>query len=125
MKRYRPSNGSEGDCFQAHFCERCIKDRAARAGDYANGCDILCRSLFFGINDPDYPREWVQEDDGSNPRCTAFLDEGDADDRPPQPAPDPAQLVLIADPTEDIALAILDSLNSLKADPATEVPIVG
>jgi hypothetical protein len=86
----------------AHFCEKCIRDRAARAGDYANGCDILCCSLAFGIGHELYPKEWVQDDDGDNPRCTAFLDEGDAGD-PPQPDPDPAQLVLIADPTEDIA----------------------
>lgn len=107
MKRYRPSNGSEGDCFMAQFCERCVKDRAARAGDYANGCDILCASLAFGIGHELYPKEWVQDDDGGNPRCTAFLDEGDSDDRPPQPDPDPLQLVLIADPTEDIALPVL------------------
>lgn len=108
MKRYRPSNGSEGDCFQAAFCERCIRDRLARAPtwDYANGCEILCRSLFFGVNDPHYPKEWVQDDDGSNPRCTAFLDEGDNDNSPPQPDPDPLQLVLIADPTEDIAIPV-------------------
>lgn len=65
-KPYRPSNGSEGDCFQAAWCERCLRDKAARAGDYANGCDILLRALAF-------------------------------------PIPDPAQLVLIADPTEIIA----------------------
>lgn len=103
VKPYRPSNGSEGDCFMAQFCERCVHDRSARAGDYANGCQILCRSLFFGVDDPDYPKEWVEDDDGRSPRCTAFLSEDDGDACPPAPDPDPRQLVLIVDPTEDLA----------------------
>lgn len=124
MKPYRPSNCDSGESFVIHFCDRCIHDRAARAGDYENGCPIYARALGFNIRDPLYPKEWVQDDDGSNPRCTAFLDEGDSDDRSPQPDPDPLQLVLIADPTEDIALPAPDELNFPMADPALEVPVV-
>lgn len=88
-------------------------DRAARQGDYANGCDILVRSLAFGTDDPDYPTEWVRIDD--EPTCTAFLEDGGDEPDPPAPEPDPSQLVLIADPTEDIALA--------KGPPDTGFPI--
>lgn len=101
---YRPANGSEGDCFQAQWCERCLKDRAARAGDYANGCDILLRSLAFDIRDENYPTEWrYPVDDIWSPECTAFIEDSDDEREPPPPDPDPSQLVLIADPTEDIA----------------------
>lgn len=64
---YRPSNGSEGMDFMARFCDRCTKDR-----DYDNPCEILGRTLGLMTQDPNYPREWIQDDDGANPRCTAF-----------------------------------------------------
>lgn len=104
-KPYRPSNGSEGDAFDALFCNRCVLDKAARAGDYANGCDILLRALAFGITDANYPSEWRQNIGAKwDPFCTAFVEESDDDDgEPPQPDPDPSQLVLLADPTEDLA----------------------
>ena len=107
MKPYRPSNGSEGDSFQAAFCERCVHDKAARAGRYEDGCLILARALFLRREDPNYPKEWVVDDDGrSNPRCLAFREEGGDGDRPAPPDPDPRQLVLITDPSEDIALVV-------------------
>lgn len=103
-KPYRPSNGSEGDCFQAAWCERCLRDKAARAGDYANGCDILLRALAFPITDALYPDEWRQPiGDEWAPECTAFIEDSDDERDPPPPDPDPAQLVLIADPSEDLA----------------------
>lgn len=101
IRPYRPANGSEGDCFTSHFCDRCIHDRAARQGDYANGCEIYLRSMAFDINDPEYPTEWVTID--GEPTCTAFMEDGGDEPEPPQPDPDPRQLVLIADPTEAAA----------------------
>ena len=73
MKPYRPSNGTEGEIFQEHFCYRCTKDSEA------SPCDILGRSFWNDLGDPDYPTEWIENDDGSNPRCTAF------DPKPPNP----------------------------------------
>lgn len=72
---YRPSNGSEGDGFMEGWCDRCERDRAFReaTGD-AEGCEILCRTLIYDITDPEYPREWVEGEDG--PKCTAFIEDG-------------------------------------------------
>ncbi len=108
---YRPSSGDEGDGFMAQWCDRCIKDRAARQGDYANGCQILARSLAFGLKDPEYPTEWREPVWHGRPgyapwkpECTAFVPDSDPDsDDPPPAPPDPEQIILIADPTEDIA----------------------
>jgi hypothetical protein len=64
---YRPSNGTEGECFTAEWCEHCSKD------DHDNEvfCDILTRTTAFSIDDPEYPREWCYGDTGQ-PICTAF-----------------------------------------------------
>lgn len=102
---YQPSNGTEGEGFVAHWCDRCLHDRAVRLHeDYENGCAILARAYAFKITDPNYPTEWVQDlGDRSTARCTAFIEDTHDDDWNPPPPPDPSQLVLIADPTEDIA----------------------
>jgi len=42
-------------------------------------CQIMGRSLGYSIGDPQYPAEWVQDEDGKNPRCTAFELEGEPD----------------------------------------------
>ena len=66
-KPYRPSNGTEGEVFQERFCEQCIHD------DYDNAkyCEILSRSMAFGVDEPDYPEEWTHDSEG-RPMCTAF-----------------------------------------------------
>lgn len=67
MKPYRPSNGTEGDYFMEDFCFQCAKD---------NGedllCDILADTFCYDVDHRLYPKQWVQEDDYTNPRCTAF-----------------------------------------------------
>ena len=69
LRPYRPSNGTDGSIFEANWCEHCRKVRRFGA------CRILLRVHAFAIDDPMYPREWV-EDDGDGPRCTAFDDAG-------------------------------------------------
>ena len=65
---YRPSNGTEGLDFTARFCDRCTK-----GPDDEKDCDILARSFWHNIDEPEYPTEWIVDDDGlSSPRCTAF-----------------------------------------------------
>jgi hypothetical protein len=66
-KSYRPANGVEGDLFMIDFCEHCAKDSED------SPCPILARTFAFDIDDPEYPKEWIVDDDGlNNPRCTAF-----------------------------------------------------
>jgi hypothetical protein len=62
---YRPSNGTEGDSFMAAFCERCMK---------FSHCKILARSMAFRIDDPEYPTQWIRDDEGA--RCTSFQARG-------------------------------------------------
>lgn len=58
------------------FCDRCVEDRLAREDeDYGNGCSILADVLFLGFDSPDYPKQWIEDDSGENPRCTAFVED--------------------------------------------------
>jgi len=61
-----------GMAFQAEFCDRCIRDGYRITEDPADGCAILSASLFYELGDGRYPKEWIENDDGTNPRCTAF-----------------------------------------------------
>lgn len=78
-KRYRPSNGSEGEGFEDRWCDRCMRDQKFRDAwavdpdyaDGADGCSILSDAQCLNIDDPNYPKEWIYGDDGS-PKCTAF-----------------------------------------------------
>lgn len=86
-EKYRPSNGTEGDCFFAAWCRRCARDAAMREGadidqcDDNERCEIIGNSMAFDIGDPEYPVEWQYGKDGQ-PCCTAFVHAGD-----PVPAP--------------------------------------
>jgi hypothetical protein len=69
-KPFRPSNGTGGDIFRAHWCDECEKDRYE-----SKPCRIFTRTLIFGIGDKEYPKEWTYDDDGA-PQCTAFVARG-------------------------------------------------
>lgn len=71
---YRPANGTEGDFFDSAFCNHCVHDAGYRAGEPAAvACVIIAKSMAFGVDCVDYPREWQYGDDGQ-PRCTKFQD---------------------------------------------------
>lgn len=72
-KPYRPSNGTEGDFFMAEFCFRCGRDTEEKP------CKLLGNSLAYEIGDPEYPKEWITDEEGS--RCTAFTLEGSEEER--------------------------------------------
>lgn len=76
---YRPSNGTEGDLFETHWCGKC---RLSRLDD---GCDIRTAAHIFGIRDPDYPKAWRYDSQGV-PICKSFQH---IDDLDPMPAPAP------------------------------------
>lgn len=72
---YRPSNGTEGECFMGKWCAHCILDAYGTDDDEdpnAPTCSILCNAL-AGLQ----PDEWIEDSKG--PRCLAFAD------RPPDP----------------------------------------
>jgi len=70
MRAYRPSNGTEGMIFQEEFCDQCSKDNPSLETG-AGGCEIMFRSMCHDVDDPEYPTEWVYDDNGE-PTCTAF-----------------------------------------------------
>lgn len=81
LKRYRPSNCTEGAEFISHWCGHCARDLALNGAKIYYQCtdDELCSivaaTYAYDVNDEDYPREWVHDEDG--PRCTAFVPAGE------------------------------------------------
>lgn len=76
---YRPSNGTEGECFIEHWCGSC--ERSGRegkpddAGHELIGCSIVGRTMAFDVDDPEYPDEWRIGEKG--PECSAWIPLGD------------------------------------------------
>ena len=82
IKLYQPSNGTEGQFFIEEYCMNCQNCNPDPNG--AKQCDILLRSLAYGINDEQYPNEWRYDNDGK-PMCTEhkrwnWVTMGDPDD---------------------------------------------
>ncbi|WP_018407895.1 hypothetical protein [Methylocystis rosea] len=72
MKKFRPSNGSEGLAFMERFCDRCRRDDAFQRDPQNNdGCEIVANTMALTIDDERYPSEWTFDADG-RPVCTAF-----------------------------------------------------
>lgn len=99
-KRYRPSNGTEGEYFMEDFCYNCIHEKWTHTqNDADKKCDILSRTLIYDTEDPEYPEEW-QYDDAGNPTCTSHKhwdwgnDRDGVNEPPPEPVDDPNQLVM-------------------------------
>jgi len=66
-KPYRPANGTEGDIFKKRFCDKCIHENC----DEGVYCEILTDAECFQVNDFEYPKEWVHDENGC-PTCTKF-----------------------------------------------------
>lgn len=85
-KPFRPSNGTHGGIFMEHFCFRCERDRPYREDPDGGheGCRIMAYSMAYNLGDPEYPKEWIIDDDAHpgdiggphGARCTAFVPEG-------------------------------------------------
>lgn len=63
---FRPSNAIEGEAFYSEWCEKCRREQGGRQ------CSIYGRTLAMDIDNPEYPKEWVSDQDGRNAKCTAF-----------------------------------------------------
>lgn len=63
-KKWRPSNGTEGEIFMDSWCSECARDKN-------QNCPILAATLCHEVTDAEYPSDWQYGDDGQ-PKCTAF-----------------------------------------------------
>lgn len=78
VEPYRPSNGSEGMWFEDKWCNRCAREAKFREDQCAeNACSIVQAAFMYDEDDPEYPKEWITDEEG-NPRCTAFDPENGA-----------------------------------------------
>lgn len=68
-KPYRPSNGDEGERFEAAYCDRC-KRQPDEFDSYHDECHILADAFMFEIGEEGYPAEWVWAQGW--PLCTAY-----------------------------------------------------
>jgi len=66
IQKYRPSNGSEGECFQEEFCYKC------QFYDDYFGCPILNATAVFDVANKKYPNQWTADDGFENPTCSGF-----------------------------------------------------
>lgn len=85
-EKWRPSNGTEGECFFAAWCCQCQRDKAMREGADFDECDdeqcnLIARSFAHDVDDAEYPTEWQYGKDGQ-PCCTAFIPAGAEIPRP-------------------------------------------
>lgn len=82
VKKYQPSNGTEGECFFAGWCCHCARDKAMREGcdidecDDNEKCEIIANTMVYKPSDPEYPSEWCYDEKGV-PCCTAFIESGE------------------------------------------------
>ena len=71
-KKYRPSNGSEGEAFKANNCHYCkwFKWHDFDGYEY-RACPIELATQQHEKEDKEYPNQWTYDEDGK-PTCTAF-----------------------------------------------------
>ena len=72
MGKFKQSNSDQGSCFESDYCLNCRRYRRSKqTDDYY--CRIRLYTFAYDIDDPEYPSEWIYQEDGS-PTCTAFDD---------------------------------------------------
>jgi hypothetical protein len=114
------SNGSHWDGWASHNCYECWfynpdtmgEDCAFEGGSFMHMVSPELAEMFGWIQDEKY-RDYKpphREHGWQEPEQCAFFQQrpekgDDGDTPPPPPDPDPHQLVLIVDPSEDLALA--------------------
>lgn len=81
------SNSTEGECWTANWCDRCVHDKAFREGKASTGCDLMLIALCGKT-----PAEWMRQDGfrlGDQYHCIEFRDEDDGPPPPTEPEPTP------------------------------------
>lgn len=76
VKKYCPSNASDGQIFMSKFCDRCELDSKFSEDVPEGGCQIIVATMVWSVNDPLYPAQWCYDANGQ-PTCTAFVPMGD------------------------------------------------
>ncbi len=77
MKKYKPSNGTEGLLFFEQWCAKCSKEAAMNGTkqydecDSSETCKIIADTFFYRVDEDEYPSEWIVKD--GCPMCTAFM----------------------------------------------------
>ena len=66
-RKYRPSNGTEGEWFMEEWCGRC---------QIKGICKIWPQTFLYHITDPEYPSQWIYDENGA-PICVSFRDAGE------------------------------------------------
>lgn len=106
MRKYQPSNGTEGMIFMEEYCEQCIHERWCHFQDEnkeEDKCQILSNTMIYDVRDEEYPEEWTY-DENDNPICTKWQkwdwgNDNDGWNEPPEPPyepQDPNQLMMFS-----------------------------
>lgn len=78
---YQPCNGSEGEYFQAMWCEECERDKvmngSATIDEADHDPDLYCEILNRSFRSDEPLPEWTYGADGQ-PCCTQFVPKGTA-----------------------------------------------
>jgi hypothetical protein len=73
LRKFRPSNGTEGMIFVENFCDHCKHEKFCHTNnDNDKKCDILTNSMMHNVDEPEYPAELIYGDDGQ-PTCTKYI----------------------------------------------------
>lgn len=100
VRKYQPSNGTDGMVFCEKFCNQCAHEKFTHTQNFDDKqCELFSNSLIYDVSDEEYPKEWIYDNAGL-PTCTNFKkhiwhnETGDLTD-PVEPEPiDPNQLGL-------------------------------
>jgi hypothetical protein len=70
IRKYQPSNGTEGMMFCEAFCEKCKHELFMHTQNHGDKmCQIFSDSLIYDIKEAKYPSE-LTYDMAGNPTCT-------------------------------------------------------
>ena len=78
-EQYRPSNGTEGECFIDAWCSQCERDKVMNGDATDEDADkdqsLYCQILGASMRDGG-AKEWVYGEDGQ-PKCIEFVPKGE------------------------------------------------
>jgi hypothetical protein len=116
MRKYQPSNGTEGMAFIDIWCGNCIHESPEMESKHK--CEILTLTMGLDVKDPEYPLEWCYDEKGYG-QCTAFVkwdwgNDGDPNDpyNPKAPIPVSDKQLVFPFIVSDIEQSILETYRN-------------